>query len=123
MSITDAERQALAAFPTAHNGDPDDVVAVLLDHLRNRGIEATARVMDGTLYAVLPSGARVRPFAKDAPQQGTPPVHCWAPTWLGDDETGGSASCMELEGHEGPHGYVLDSEIRVRLSLRSREAD
>ncbi len=65
MPLADNERKALEAFPTAHGGDADDVAVVLMAHLRDRGIEATTQIMDGTLYVMLPSGARVQPFARE----------------------------------------------------------
>lgn len=44
-------------------------------------------------------------------------VHCWADGPR--DDTGRGSTCMELEGHAGPHVWVRDDEIMVQFKENS----
>lgn len=45
-------------------------------------------------------------------------VHCWSKVV---DEEGRSYSCMERNGHGGPHRFVADSEAPIRAAPPARE--
>lgn len=40
------------------------------------------------------------------------PLHCWeVPDWPSEQ----NATCMLLDGHDGPHQFTPDAEITVRF--------
>ncbi len=48
-------------------------------------------------------------------------MHCWedGPITVNDDLTETGSTCMLEDGHEGPHEFVLDSEITIKFNTEA----